>query len=227
MQTPVFVLSDLDLGMNQWMSHEFQYPDVDMDRGKFLWEEDLEKFGQKWGRYLDVDGDGIAYRTFPGNKNPDAAYFARGTGHDEYAAYTEDNVDWEVNMARLVKKFETSKQYIPKPVVLGDGKAKIGILAYGSTEPALTEAQDLLKEEGIEIDFMRIRALPLVDEITEFVDNKEKVYVVELNRDGQVYQIMRMDLPHLCKKLVSLPKHDGLPLSATWVVDAVLENERK
>jgi 2-oxoglutarate ferredoxin oxidoreductase subunit alpha len=227
MQTPVFVLSDLDLGMNQWMSEEFQYPDKDMDRGKFLWEEDIENFGQKWGRYLDIDEDGIPYRTFPGNKHPDSAYFARGTGHDEYAAYTEDHEDWEVNMARLVKKFETSKQYLPKPTLIGDGKADIGILAYGSTEAAVIEAKDKLKNRGVDVDFLRIRALPLVDEVQEFIAGKERVYVVELNRDGQLYQIIKMDLPHLCKKLISLPKHDGLPLSATWVIDAVLESERK
>lgn len=231
MQTPVFVLSDLDLGMNHWMTEEFEYPDVDMDRGKFLWEEDLEnfaeKFNEEWGRYLDVDGDGIPYRTFPGNKHTKSAYFARGTGHDEYAAYTEDNEDWEVNMARLVKKFETSKQYLPKPVLTGDGNAEIGIIAYGSTEPAVFEAHEKLKAQGIENDFLRVRALPFVDEVKEFIDGKERVYVVELNRDGQLFQIMNMEFPQVCGKLVSLPKHDGLPLSATWVIDAIVSDERK
>jgi 2-oxoglutarate ferredoxin oxidoreductase subunit alpha len=226
-QTPVFVLSDLDLGMNHWMTEEFEYPDVDMDRGKFLWEEDLENFKVEWGRYLDVDGDGIPYRTFPGNKHPKAAYFARGTGHDEYAAYTEDSVDWEVNMARLVKKFETGKQYLPKPILTGDGLADVGIIAYGSTEPAVIEARDKLKEQGIEADFLRVRALPFVDEVKEFIDGKQRVYIVELNRDGQLFQIMRMEFPQVCGKLVSLPKHDGLPLSAQWVIDAIVTNERK
>jgi 2-oxoglutarate ferredoxin oxidoreductase subunit alpha len=162
--------------MNHWMAEEFKYPDVDMDRGKFLWEEDIENFGQKWGRYLDADGDGIPYRTFPGNKNSEAAYFARGTGHDEYAAYTEDHEDWEVNMARLTKKFETGKQYLPKPVLVGNGDADIGIIAYGSTEPAIVEACDKLKAQGIEVDFLRLRALPLLDEVKEFIDFKERVY---------------------------------------------------
>jgi 2-oxoglutarate ferredoxin oxidoreductase subunit alpha len=225
-QSPVFVLTDLDLGMNHWMAEEFKYPDVDMDRGKFLWEEDIENFGQKWGRYLDIDGDGIPYRTFPGNKNPKAGYFARGTGHDEYAAYTEDNVDWEVNMARLAQKFETGKQYLPKPVLIGDGNADIGIIAYGSTEPAIIEAQDNLKATGIEVDFLRVRALPLTDEVKEFIDGKKRVYVVELNRDGQLFQIINMEFPQLCGKLVSLPKHDGLSLSATWVFDSIVATER-
>ena len=226
-QTPVFVLSDLDLGMNSWMTEEFKYPDVDMDRGKFLWEDDMDNFGQEWGRYLDVDGDGIAYRTFPGNKHPKSAYFARGTGHDPYAAYSEDSEDWEENMARLVLKFETSKQYLPKPIITGSGDAEIGIIAYGSTEPAIIEAQDKLKAKGIEVDFMRLRALPFVDEVKEFIDNKKRVYVVELNRDGQVFQIINMELPQLCGKLVSLPKHDGLSLSAEWVIDSIVSNERK
>jgi 2-oxoglutarate ferredoxin oxidoreductase subunit alpha len=227
MQTPVFVLSDLDLGMNHWMTEEFKYPDVDMDRGKFLWEDDLEKFEEEWGRYLDVDGDGITYRTFPGNKHPKAGYFARGTGHDEYAAYTEDSGDWEVNMARLVTKFETGKQYLPEPILTGDGKADIGIIAYGSTEPAIIEARDKLKAQGIEVDFLRVRALPLVDEVREFIGNKQRVYVVELNRDGQLFQIINMELPQLCGKLISLPKHDGLSLSATWVIDTIAAKERK
>jgi 2-oxoglutarate ferredoxin oxidoreductase subunit alpha len=226
-QTPVFVLSDLDLGMNHWMTEEFEYPDVDMDRGKFLWEDELENFQVEWGRYLDVDGDGIPYRTFPGNKHPKSAYFARGTGHDEYAAYTEDPVDWEVNMARLVKKFETSKQYLPKPILTGDGSADIGIIAYGSTEPAVIEARDKLKGHGIEADFLRVRALPFNDEVQEFIDGKQRVYVVELNRDGQLFQIMNMEFPQLCGKLVSLTKHDGLSLSAAWVIDAIVSNERK
>ncbi len=227
MQTPVFVLSDLDLGMNHWMTEEYVYPDTDMDRGKVLWEEDFEefkgKFNQEWGRYLDVDGDGITYRTLPGNKHIGAGYFARGTGHDEYAAYTEDNEDWEKNMARLVQKYETSKEYTPKPVVTGNGKAEIGIIAYGSTEPAVIEAIDKLREEGIEIDFMRLRSLPLHDEVFKFIEDKNLIFVPELNRDGQMWQILNMEYPTGCGKLVSLPKHDGLPLSAAWLKNAILE----
>jgi len=230
-QTPVFVLSDLDLGMNHWMSDELVYPDTDMDRGKVIWEDDLEKFketyGVKWGRYLDVDGDGIAYRTLPGNKHQESGYFARGTGHDEYAAYTEDNEDWELNMARLVIKFETAKSYTPKPKLTGDGLADVGIIAFGSTEPAVLEAMDYLKAEGIDVDFLRLRSLPLHEEVGEFIEGKRTVYIVELNRDGQLFQILNMEHPNVCGKMVSLPKHDGLPLSATWLTNAILEKEDK
>jgi 2-oxoglutarate ferredoxin oxidoreductase subunit alpha len=228
-QTPVFVLTDLDLGMNHWMTEEYEYPDVDMDRGKVLWEEDLEgfaeKFGKEWGRYLDVDGDAITYRTLPGNSIPGAGYFARGTGHDEYAAYTEDPVDWEVNMARLKEKFETAKQFTPKPKLIGSGKSEIGIIAYGSTEMAVLEAIEYLREEGIEIDFLRLRSLPLHDEVIQFIEDKNLVFIPELNRDGQLWQILNMEYPTGCGKMKSLPKHDGLPLTATWLKNAILDME--
>ncbi len=123
LQTPVFVLSDLDLGMNQWMTKEFEYPDEDMDRGKILWEEDLENWAGGWGRYVDVDGDGIPYRTVPGNRHPKSAYFSRGSGHDEFAVYSEDNEDWEQNMTRLSRKYETARQYMPKPILSGSGRS--------------------------------------------------------------------------------------------------------
>ena len=229
-QTPVFVLSDLDLGMNHWMAKEYQYPDVEMDRGKVLWEEDIDKFkeeyGKKWGRYLDVDGDGIPFRTLPGNKHKESGYFARGTGHDDYAAYTEDNEDWEENMARLKMKFETAKQFIPKPEITGSGKAELGIIAYGSTEPAVLEAIDYLREEGIDIDFLRLRSLPIHDEVFEFIEEKNMVFITELNRDGQLWQILNMKFPTGCGKMVSLPKHDGLPLTASWLKNAILEKVR-
>lgn len=224
-QTPVFVLIDLDLGMNQWMTNKFEYPDVDMDRGKVLWEEELEKL-KDWGRYLDVDGDGIPYRTLPGNRSKRSAYFARGTGHDEYARYTEDSDDWERNMERLVMKFRNARQYLPEAVVKHRDGAKIGFIAFGSSEPAVTEARDRLEKQGIDIDFMRIRALPLRDEVREYIESLERVYVVELNRDGQLSQILTMNYPDLAPKLIPLPKHDGLPLSAGWVTRAVLEKEQ-
>ncbi|MBN2043684.1 MAG: 2-oxoacid:acceptor oxidoreductase subunit alpha [Anaerolineales bacterium] len=230
-QTPVFVLTDLDLGMNHWMSEKYQYPEVDMDRGKVLWEEDFEnfakKFGKQWGRYLDVDGDAITYRTLPGNKMPGAAYFARGTGHDEYAAYTEDPVDWEVNMLRLKKKFKTALKYTPKPELIGSGKAEIGIIGYGSTEMAILETIDYLREEGIEVDFLRLRSLPLHEEVIQFIEEKNLIFVPELNRDGQLWQILNMEYPTGCGKMKSLPKHDGLPLSAAWLTKAILDMEGK
>ena len=227
LQTPVFVLSDLDLGMNQWMTDKFEYPDVDMDRGKVLWEEDFEKFKGKWGRYLDVDGDGIPYRTIPGNNKPGAAYFSRGTGHDEFARYSEDHENWERNMKRLGKKFETARKYLPKPILTGNGKAEVGILAFGSTEPAILEALDLLEIEGISADFLRVRALPLIEDVREFVESHDRIYVVELNQHGQLYQLLRIEFIGIADKLISLTKHDGLPLTANWVLEMMLAKERE
>jgi 2-oxoglutarate ferredoxin oxidoreductase subunit alpha len=129
-------------------------------------------------------------------------------------------------MARLVKKFETAKQYLPKPELTGDGKAALGIIAYGSTADAVLEARDQLAEAGIDVDFLRVRALPFTDEVYEFIEEKDRVFVVELNRDGQMFQILNMKYPNVCGKMVSLPKHDGLPLSAKWLTNAILENER-
>jgi len=227
LQTPVFVLSDLDLGMNQWMTEKFEYPDVDMDRGKVIWEEDLEKWEGKWGRYLDIDGDGIPYRTLPGNENPKAAYFSRGTGHDEFAAYSEDSENWERNMERLEKKFETARQYVPEPILTESGKAKVGILAFGSTEHAILEAIDLLKSVKIPVDFMRIRALPLNAMVEEFIKSHDRVYVVELNQKGQLNQILNTEYGGVFDKLVSVTKHDGLPLTADWVVEMIQSKEQK
>jgi len=227
LQTPVFVLSDLDLGMNQWMTKEFEYPDEDMDRGKILWEEDLENWAGGWGRYVDVDGDGIPYRTVPGNRHPKSAYFSRGSGHDEFAAYSEDNEDWEQNMARLSRKYETARQYMPKPILTGSGRSKIGLIAFGSTETAILEALDQLKDEEIAADFLRIRALPLVEEVGEFIKKHDHIYIVELNRDGQLHQILNIKYPDLTSKMTSLTKHDGFPLTAIWVTQTVLVKEKK
>lgn len=226
LQTPIFVLSDLDLGMNQWMTKPFEYPDVDFDRGKVVWEKDLDEWTERWGRYLDIDGDGIPYRSIPGNKNPKSAYFARGTGHDEYAAYTEKSDDWERNMARLVKKFETARQYLPKAELTGSGKAKIGIIAYGSADPAILESLDQIKNEKLKADYLRVRSLPLGSEVRKFVEKHEKIYIVEMNRDGQLHQIMKIEYPELAVKMISLPKHDGLPLSASWVTNSILAQEK-
>ncbi|MBN2501638.1 MAG: 2-oxoacid:acceptor oxidoreductase subunit alpha [Anaerolineales bacterium] len=227
LQTPVFVLSDLDLGMNHWMTEPFVYPDQPMDRGKVLWEEDLEKMTERWGRYKDVDGDGIPYRTVLGNRSTKAAYFARGTGHDEYAQYTEDSEAWEKGMARLKLKFQTAKKYMPQPVVETMDGAEVGIIAFGSTDPAIREARDKLAIDGIKTDYMRVRAVPFVDEVRQFIEAHERVYVIEMNRDGQMHQLLNLDNCDMCQKLVSLPKHDGMPLSARWVKEAIQAEEQK
>jgi 2-oxoglutarate ferredoxin oxidoreductase subunit alpha len=221
-QTPVFVLSDLDMGMNQWMSKPFQYPAVPMDRGKVLSEKDLEELKGNWGRYLDKDGDGIPYRTLPGNKHPLSSYFTRGTGHDEYAKYTEDAGVFYRNMQRLKKKFETAKQYVPKPIVHSTKGASVAIMAYGSTESAINEARvQLEKEHGIKTDFMRVRAVPFSPEVDEFVKNYDQIFVVEMNRDGQLHQLLSLAYPQSALNLKSVAFGDGMPASAKWVREGI------
>ena len=227
-QTPVVVLSDLDFGMNQWMTEPFKYPDVPMDRGKILWEDDLKKLVEPWGRYLDKDGDGIPYRTVPGNRQPGSAYFTRGTGHDPYARYTEDSSAWESNMARIKQKFETAKQYLPKPVIETVDGAKEGIIAFGSAVAAVDEARVMLeKETGRKTNFLRLRALPFTDEVREFVQKQDNVYIVEMNRDGQLYQQLLIAMPELASKLVSVAYSDGLPPAAKRVVKEIMAKESK
>ena len=222
-QAPVFVLSDLDMGMNQWMSKPFEYPKTSMDRGKVLWEKDLEEIKGNWGRYLDKDGDGIPYRTIPGNKHPMSAYFTRGTGHDEYAKYTEDSATFHRNMERLKKKYESAKQHLPKPVVHESKGAKIGIIAYGSTESAINEARvQLERDHSVKTNFLRVRALPLTREVEEFVRRHDQIYVVEMNRDGQLHQLLVLANPASATKLISVAYGDGLPASARWVREGIL-----
>ena len=225
LQTPVLVLSDLDFGMNQWMTKPFEYPDKPMDRGKVLWEEDLQKMKSKWGRYLDVDGDGIPYRTLPGNKVPSAAYFARGTGHDEYANYSEQPNDWENNLLRLRRKIDNNVGLLPEPVIKKTNDANIGVISYGSTDVAIEEALPLLVEKGLKIDHLRVRSLPAASVLINFVREHERNYVVELNRDGQLHQILCLEIPDSAMKLLSLSHLDGLPLTAQWVVNQIVAKE--
>ncbi len=227
LQTPVFVLSDLDLGMNQWMTKPFEYPDTPMQRGKILWEEDMEKLTERWGRYLDVDGDGIPYRTLAGNRHHQSGYFARGTGHDVYANYSEDPDEWVTNMERLNKKFETARSLVPKPVIQKRKGANIGVVAFGSTDPAITEACDYLEAEGTLVDYLRLRALPIDSEVLDFIDSHERVYVVEMNRDGQLHQILTIETCETRPKLISLTHNDGLQVTANWVKETILAEESK
>jgi len=227
LQWPIYVLSDLDIGMNQWMCKPFEYPDQPMDRGKILWEEDIEKLSGKWGRYLDVDGDGIPYRTVPGNRHQASAWFARGTGHNEFAVYSEDGGDYERNMARLSKKFNTAKDLVPKPVIDIMERADIGIIAFGSTEPAVMEARHNLAQSGLETDFLRLRAIPFTTEVTDFIRDHEKVYVVEMNRDGQLHQLLSLEYAPVCAKLISIAHLDGLSMTAQWIEDRIKEKEEE
>jgi len=226
MQTPVFVLSDLELGMNQWMAEPFRYPNVPMDRGKVLWEEDLEKLRGDWGRYRDVDGDGIPYRTLPGNKHPNSAYFLRGTGHNENARYTEDAATWARMMERIKKKYNNAAKFIPAPIIDKMETANIGIIAFGSTDPAISEARHQLEmEAGIKSDSMRIRGIPFTDNVSKFIESHEQNFVVEMNRDGQMYQLLLVEYPHLADKLTSVAFNDGLPATAKWVKESILVKE--
>ena len=223
LQAPVFVLSDLDMGMNQWMSKPFQYPDTPMKRGKVLWEKDLEEIKGNWGRYLDKDQDGIPYRTIPGNKHPMSSYFTRGTGHDEFARYTEDSSIWLRNMDRLKKKYETARELVPSPLLYSKPNATIGVIGFGSTEAAILEAVHQLDvEEGIQADFLRVRALPFTQEVTSFVEKYDQILVVEQNRDGQLSQLLTVQYPEQAPKFKSVAWGDGLPASAKWVREGIL-----
>ena len=224
-QTAVFVLSDLDLGKNQWMSEPFEYPDTPLERGKILWEEDLEKIKDQWGRYKDLDGDYIPYRTVPGNTHPRSAYYARGTGHDEYANYSENPADWNKNLNRIKYKIKSSVVDLPEPEIIKQSGSKTGLIAFGSTDTAVREALDYLKAEGIKLNYLRMKSLPASKKVVDFIKSQEKVYVVENNRDGQMHKILSLAIPERASDLVSLAFLDGLPLSADWITEAVREEE--
>jgi len=225
-QTPVIILSDLDLGMNQWMTKRFSFPDLPIDRGKIFWETDLDEVKKEWGRYLDIDGDGIPYRTVMGNKHPKAPYFTRGTGHDEFGKYSEDPDIWMRNLDRLKRKFETAKPQLPKPIYREMENARIGLIAMGSTEFAVIEAQDKLASMGLPADFLRIRGLPISNEVGEFIQSHECNYVLELNQDGQLHQILIMAFCDMTDRLISLAYIDGLPMTADWIIRSVANKEQ-
>jgi 2-oxoglutarate ferredoxin oxidoreductase subunit alpha len=226
LQTPIFVLSDLDLGMNNWMSEPFIYPEKPLDRGKVLTAEDLNRLGG-FARYRDVDGDAIGWRTLPGTLHPKAAYFTRGSGHNDAAGYTEKPDEYQEVMERLVRKFESARTLVPGPVVVRDGASKVGFLAFGSTDFALRESLDQIKKEhGRDVDYLRIRAYPFAKEIHEFVASHERVYVVEQNRDAQLASLLKLDLPAgQVVKLRSILHYNGLPIDARTITDAFATKE--
>jgi 2-oxoglutarate ferredoxin oxidoreductase subunit alpha len=226
LQTPVFVLSDLDLGMNNWMSEPFEYPEKPMHRGKILNAQQLEETGG-FARYRDVDGDAIPYRTLPGTPHPKAAYFTRGSGKNEKAQYTERPEDYEYNMQRLARKFETAKSYVPKPILEAAGNHTVGIIAFGSSHSAVIESRDQLERESkIQTDYLRVRAYPFTPEVEEFVTAHETIYVVEQNRDGQLLNLMKIDLdPALATRLHSITYFGGLPLDARTVTKAIAAHQ--
>lgn len=226
LQTPVFVMTDLDLGMNNWMADPFPYPERPLDRGKVLSKADLERLGG-FARYRDVDGDGIGWRTLPGTDHPQAAYFTRGTGHDEAAAYSESPAVFERNMERLARKLETARSLVPAPEVHGTGRARVGLVAYGSSHPAVLEARvQLARERGVETDYLRVRGFPFARAVHEFVERHERVYVVEQNRDAQLASLLKLDLaPELAPRLRPVAHVDGLPLDARSVTGEILTLE--
>jgi len=226
LQTPVFILSDLDLGMNNWMSEPFVYPEKPLNRGKVLSKEDLERLGG-FERYKDVDGDAIPYRTLPGTDHPKAAYFTRGSGHNEKALYTERPDDYQNLMERLDRKFNTARSLVPAPEIVQTGKSKVGLIAFGSSDFAVRESRDQLKKEyGLETDYMRLRAFPFSPEVHAFIAAHPRVYVIEQNRDGQMLSLLKLDLPAAeTVKLRSIRHFDGLPLDARTVTDKLLLGE--
>jgi 2-oxoglutarate ferredoxin oxidoreductase subunit alpha len=223
-QTPIFVLSDLDIGMNNWMSDPFIYPEKPLDRGKVLTAADLERLG-KFERYRDVDGDGIPYRTLPGTKHPLAAYFTRGSGHNEKAAYTERPDDYVNLMNRLDKKYQTAREYVPTPEVISNKDAKVGIIAFGSSDPAVRESQVQL-QSSLPTSYLRLRALPFTKEVRKFIESHDHVYVVEQNRDAQLRDLITIEMPDLAMKLRSVKHYNGLPIDARSISDAILEQEK-
>jgi 2-oxoglutarate/2-oxoacid ferredoxin oxidoreductase subunit alpha len=225
LQTPVFVLSDLDLGMNLWMSQPFTYPDKPFDRGKVLSADELAKLGG-FHRYEDVDGDGVGYRTIPGTDSPYAAYFTRGSGHNAEAQYTERADEWQANLARLHRKFEHARTLVPKPVVDEVAGAEIGIISYGSNDSAIAEARSMLASHGIQTSYLRLRALPTTEEFQQFVAKYPRHYVVENNFDGQMAKILLTEAPTRAAHLKSVNQCDGLPLTGRWIAQSILEQER-
>jgi 2-oxoglutarate ferredoxin oxidoreductase subunit alpha len=223
-QTPVFVMMDLDLGMNNWMAEPFPYPTRPINRGKLLTPEKLKALGE-WGRYKDVDGDGIPYRTIPGDGMP--AYFTRGSGHNAKGQYSERPDDYVDNMDRLARKFETARTQVPAPEIHSNPTAKIGLVAYGTSEYATQESRDQLREETkVETSYFRLRAYPFNADLAKFLDAHERVYVIEQNRDAQLLQLMKLELtPEQQTKLRSVLHYNGLPIDARSITDDVLSQE--
>jgi len=227
-QTPVFVMLDLDLGMNNWMADPFPYPTEPIRRGKVLGAQELEKLGG-FARYKDVDGDGIGYRTLPATRHPAAAYFTRGSGHNENAQYTEREDDYINNMDRLARKFETMRSHVPKPQVEYTERAEIGVICIGTSHHAVNESRDQLRAEyNLESSYLRLRAYPFTAELSDFIRRHKRVYVVDQNRDAQLLALMRLELPpEEIRKLRSLKYYGGLPLDARTVTDEVIRQEAR
>jgi 2-oxoglutarate ferredoxin oxidoreductase subunit alpha len=220
LQTPVFVMSDLDIGMNDWMCRDLKWDDgYRPDRGKVLSNEEIEKL-EKFYRFVDKDGDGIAYRTLPG-VNAKGAYFTRGSGHNQFGAYTEDSAEYQDLLDRLKRKFETAKAWVPKPVLEGPGTRDIGIVSIGSCDGAVREALGMLAGRGVALDYLRVRAFPFGPEVEEFLARHSTVFVLEQNRDAQFRSLLTLETAVEKRKLHSILHYDGMPLAAAFIVEAV------
>lgn len=221
LQTPVMVLLDLDIGMNDWMCRDLVWDDAYRpDRGKVLGRDEIEKL-EKFHRYVDKDEDGITYRTLPG-VHPKGAYFTRGSGHTQFGTYTEDAAEYQLVMDRLTRKFSTAKRYVPKAVLQGDGKAKVAIVSIGSCDGAIREALDVLAQRGVKLDYLRVRGFPFGEDVESFLESHDRIYVVEQNRDAQLRSLLILESRVEKAKLHSLLHYSGLPVSSAFIVDGVL-----
>jgi 2-oxoglutarate/2-oxoacid ferredoxin oxidoreductase subunit alpha len=225
LQTPIFVMTDLDIGMNTRLCEPFNWDDsLEFDRGKVMSYADLES-GRDFGRYLDVDGDGITYRTYPGTHPARGAFFTRGTTKDRYARYSEAGPDYVDNMQRLLRKFETAKTLVPKPLLYPAEKpARFGAIFYGSTSPAMQEALNVLAERGIHVNALRVRAFPFQEEINDFVANHPWVFVIEQNRDAQLKNLLVNEAKLNASRLLSILHYDGTPITARFIVDQISQH---
>jgi 2-oxoglutarate ferredoxin oxidoreductase subunit alpha len=224
LQTPVFVLEDLDIGMNDWLCEPFRWDDAHTyDRGKVMSAEELEA-GKTFGRYLDVDGDAIPYRTLPGTHPTKGAYFTRGTSRDRFAKYSEEGAVYQDNMQRLLRKFETAKALVPAPITKrGKDKTKNGVIYFGSTSPAMNEALAALEDEGIHLDTMRLRAFPFADSVLDFINAHDQIFLVEQNRDAQMRSLLVNELGIDPARFISILHYDGTPITARFIIAAIAE----
>jgi 2-oxoglutarate/2-oxoacid ferredoxin oxidoreductase subunit alpha len=221
LQTPVLVLSDLDIGMNDWMCRDLKWDDsYRPDRGKMLDKEQVLQL-EKFYRFIDKDGDGITYRTLPG-VHPKAAYFARGSGHNQYGAYTEDSADYQAVLDRLLKKWDSARRYVPRAVIDATAGSKVGIVSVGSGDGAIREAMDVLRERGVALDYMRIRSFPFTEDVEKFLAAHELLFVVEQNRDAQLRALLTLETQVDKSKLRSLLHYSGLSISSSFIVEGVL-----
>jgi 2-oxoglutarate ferredoxin oxidoreductase subunit alpha len=221
LQTPIMVVSDLDIGMNDWMCRDLKWDDAYRpDRGKVLSLEEIENL-EKFYRYLDKDGDGITYRTLPG-VHPKGAYFTRGSGHTQYGVYTEDSADYQLVLDRLMRKWATAKNLMPRPVIEGSSVTDVGIVSLGSCDGAIREAIDVLKVEGVVVNYMRVRGFPFGEEVERFLATHRMLFVVEQNRDAQFKSLLTLETDVDKSKLRSLLHYDGLPISSSFIIEGVL-----